>query len=44
MALVVDWESLEMCMMNWVFLEVTVLYRLCCVFLCRGRRKSESGR
>ena len=37
-------ESLEMRMMNWVFLEVTVLHRLCCVFLCRGRRKSDWGR
>ena len=44
LALLVDWESLEMRMMNWVFLEVTVLHLLCCVFLCRGRRKSEWGR
>ena len=41
MALLVDWESLEMFMMYWVFLEVTILNRLCCVFLCSGRGKSE---
>ena len=39
----VDWGSLEMCMMYWVFSELIMLYRLCCVFLCRGRRKSEWG-
>ena len=41
MALLVDWEILEMLMMYWVFLEVTTLNRLCCVFFCIGGRKSE---
>ena len=34
MAQLVDWESLEMCVMYWVSY----------VFMCRGRRKSEWGR
>ena len=41
MAQLVDRESLEMFMMYWVFLEETILNRLCGVFLCSGRRKSE---
>ena len=44
MAQLVDWESLEMCMMHWVFSELFLLYWLCCVFLKSGRRKSEWGR
>ena len=42
MALLVDWESLEMCMMYWVFLDLTMLNRLRCVLLCRGKNASES--
>ena len=41
MALLVDWESLEMCMMYWLFSEMIVLSRLQGVFRCRGGRKSE---
>ena len=37
MALLVDWESKGMCMISWVFLEMIVLSRLCCVFWCRGK-------
>ena len=33
-----------MCMRYWVFSELITLCRLCCVFLCCGRRKSEWGR
>ena len=44
MALHVDWESLEMCMMYWVFLELIMLSRLCCVFCYIDRRRSERVR
>ena len=43
MAQHVDRGSLEMCVMHWVFSELPLLYRLCCVFLCH-RKKSERGR
>ena len=43
MAQLVDWGSLEICVMYWLFSELLLLYRLCCVFLCH-RRKSEWGR
>ena len=29
-----------MCVMYWEFSEWFLLYRLCFVFLCRGRRKN----
>ena len=40
MAPLVDWESLEMFMMYWVFLELIVLSR----FWCRGGRLVANGR
>ena len=43
MAQHVDRGSLEMCVMHWLFSELLLLYRLCCVFLCH-RKKSERGR
>ena len=43
MAQLVDWGSLEMCVLYWVFSELLMLCRLCCAFLWSGR-KSECGR
>ena len=45
MALLVDWESLEMCVMYWVFLEmivfVPIVLRVLVSFVVEGRVKEE---